>query len=281
MLSRRLLALGAAASLVVATVTACSHAAGTRVATPKLAAAGARVLDVPAPEVIEIPSPNFNDRKGSGITAIVLHHTAVAVDAKSTAAFFKDPKSQVSSHYIVDRTGYVVRCVADDQRAWHAGKSSFQGQSDVNTFSIGIEICNVGDGVEPYPAAQVEAVEKLVAWLSVKYNIPMSRVTRHRDIALPAGRKQDTSNNFDVPAVLAAAQAIIDGQTPSPAPAKPWPTGYNPADQRYVVQKGDTLESIADDKFDTKTMASAIIRMNPGVTLLPGTLLHLPVDYRR
>lgn len=267
-----------ALSLGAALLTACTHGL---VANPStVLSTGARALAVvPAPEVVEIPSPNFNDRKGSPITAIVLHHTAVAADARSTAQFFANPKSQVSSHYIVDRDGTLIRCVADDQRAWHAGKSSFLGQGDVNTFSIGIEISNVGDGVQPYPKAQVDAVVKLVAYLSQTYHIDMDHVTRHRDIALPAGRKTDTSNNFDEAYVKSAVQALLAGRQAPRYSFKPAPSHYDPTQQRYTVLAGDTFSSIADQVYDTPAMDEAIAHQNPGVTLQPGAVLSLPTSY--
>lgn len=227
----------------------------------------------------EIPSPNFGPRSGAPVSAIVMHHTAMLSTAEQTARFFQNPSAKVSSHYVVDRSGAVIRSVGDSKRAWHAGNSIFHGVSDVNDYSIGIEICNVGDGVEPYPAAQMEAVVRLVASLSETFQIPMSRLTRHRDIAVPAGRKTDTSDNFDHAYVARAAQALIGGRTVPKYVANVPPAGYDPRQQTYVVQAGDTFETIADEVYDTPAMAKALSRRNPGAALKPGTVLTLPTTY--
>jgi N-acetyl-anhydromuramyl-L-alanine amidase AmpD len=265
----------------VAFVTAaCTHTIVPNGMPNRAADAAWRALDLTPPNVTEILSPNFDDRKGTPVTVIVLHHTAVTADATSTAHFFADPKSRVSAHYVVDRSGAIIRCVADSNRAWHAGKSQFDGVQDVNTFSVGIEIANVGDGVEPYPAPQVDAVVHLVAYLAQTFKVPMDHVTRHRDICIPVGRKQDTSNNFDQNYVKTAAQALIDGTTPPPPyRAKAAPRGYNPAIQTYTVKANDSYSSISDDVYDTPAMAAAIARLNPRVLLKSGAVLRMPTNY--
>jgi N-acetyl-anhydromuramyl-L-alanine amidase AmpD len=168
--------------------------------------------DLP-PLAAEVWSPNANERPAhTPISCIVLHHTHRAESALATAHFFAEPASQVSAHYVVDRDGSLVRCVPDDRRAWHAGVSRFQGVANVNDFSIGIEIANRGDNAEPYPEAQMRTVIRLVTWLAHRYGIPPERVTRHRDVALPPGRKVDPSDNFDFAGLL---RALRDGGLPA------------------------------------------------------------------
>ena len=154
---------------------------------------------LPPPPLRVIASPNYNDRPGgeTDIDTIVLHHTASSANAEGIAHFFQDPQSKVSSHYVVDQDGTVVEVVPDGKRAWHAGVSTFQGRGNVNDFSVGIEICNRGDNRDPYPEAQYRAVVDLVAYLVQAHQVPLERITRHRDVALPPGRKSDTSDNFD------------------------------------------------------------------------------------
>ncbi|MDB5101018.1 MAG: N-acetylmuramoyl-L-alanine amidase, family 2, partial [Cyanobacteria bacterium RYN_339] len=150
------------------------------------------------PNVLSMPSPNFNDRPaGKRIDTIVLHHTGDNGTAQDTGRFFQDPASKVSSHYIVGKDGTIVQPVQDDKRAWHAGVSSYRGVDDVNDFSLGIEIANKGDDRDPYTDAQYEALANLVAWMMQTYNVPMERITGHKYVALPRGRKDDPSNNFD------------------------------------------------------------------------------------
>ncbi len=168
-------------------------------------------VTVSMPDVTDVLSPNYNGRLGTPISAIVLHHTASLSNALAIAKYFQRRDARVSSHYVVDRDGSIVRCVPDALRAWHAGPSSFDGVANVNDYSIGIEICNSGDGIEPYPEAQVAAVTRLVACLAKQYDIPVDRVTRHRDVALPHGTKIDPSDNFDFAGVVVGASGMLAG----------------------------------------------------------------------
>jgi hypothetical protein len=126
----------------------------------------------------------------------------------------------------------------------------------------------------------VDAVVKLTAALASKYQVPLSGVTRHRDIARPLGRKTDTSDNFSLAYVHKAVQAMLNGRQPAQyvEPASV-PAGYDINDQKYQVKAGDTWESIAETIYDAETMAPAVRKLNPGVTLRAGTIIRLPVTY--
>lgn len=152
------------------------------------------------PAMVIIDSPNRDARLGGAkdVTAIVLHHTASAADAKRIGMFFSKPSAQVSANYVVGKKGTVVQCVPDSYASWHAGRSVFLGRDNVNQFSLGIEICNLGNDSDPYPETQYAALGRLLAYLMVTHGIGWNGVTRHRDIAIPAGRKIDTSNNFSL-----------------------------------------------------------------------------------
>ncbi|MEB3197370.1 MAG: N-acetylmuramoyl-L-alanine amidase [Candidatus Sericytochromatia bacterium] len=176
------------------------------------------------PAMVAIDSPNRYARAGGpdDIKAIVLHHTASAADAERIGMFFSKPSSEVSSHYVVGKNGVLVQCVPDSAASWHAGPSKFLGRDNANHFTIGIEICNLGNNSDPYPQTQYEALGRLMAFLMVRYNLNWSVVTRHRDIAYPLGRKTDTSNNFDVEALrraVVAAGGPSAGLLPFPTPA--------------------------------------------------------------
>lgn len=225
---------------------------------------------VSIPELIQIPSPNQNERPaGSVINTIVLHHTATADNARQVAAYFANPKAETSSHYIVDRTGYIVQPVEDSRRAWHAGKSEFLGKANVNDFSIGIEICNLGDSQEPYPDAQYDAVIRLVAYLVEKYNIPLSNIPRHRDVAIPKGRKIDTSNNFSVARVINGVKALLAGTYQPPVVNNPAPAPNIPAFKEVTVSSGQSsMHDLADIYLDNPNRWVEIQELNP----------HLPAE---
>ncbi|MBL0966399.1 MAG: N-acetylmuramoyl-L-alanine amidase [Blastomonas sp.] len=108
-----------------------------------------------------------------------------------------DPISKVSSHYFVDEDGKVTQLVAESVRGHHAGVSSWEGTTDINSRSIGIEIVNPGHefGYRPFPEEQMSALIPLVADIVDRYNIPRANVVGHSDVA-PA-RKQDPGELFD------------------------------------------------------------------------------------
>ncbi|MGK2909910.1 MAG: N-acetylmuramoyl-L-alanine amidase [Sphingobium sp.] len=144
--------------------------------------------------MIETPSPNFDDRSAP-ISILVLHYTGMP-DASSAINWLANPDSKVSAHYVVTEDGQVIRMVAEDKRAWHAGKSHWRGVSDINSASIGIEIVNPGHewGYRPFPDTQMHALVPLVNDIVQRYGITRGNVVGHSDIA-PA-RKQDPGELF-------------------------------------------------------------------------------------
>ena len=55
-----------------------------------------------------------------------------------------NPKTKVSSHFLINRVGKIYRLVQENKTAWHAGKSSWKGYKNLNKNSIGIELVNLG-----------------------------------------------------------------------------------------------------------------------------------------
>jgi N-acetylmuramoyl-L-alanine amidase len=150
-------------------------------------------------EIILSRSPNFDDRKHA-VDMLVLHYTGMVT---GEAAFdqLRNPEAKVSAHYLLWEDGRVDQMVAEDRRAWHAGVSSWQGDEDLNSRSIGIEIVNGGhdfpeaDGtLPPYAAAQIDALIELCHQILAAHDIPQTRIVGHSDIA-PL-RKQDPGEHF-------------------------------------------------------------------------------------
>ncbi len=136
-------------------------------------------------------SPHFDDRPpGMTIDAVVLHATTFG-SLEESVAFFLAPTAVVSTHFVVGRDGTVVQMVPVEKRAWHAGLSRLHGVEHVNDFSVGIELVNRNDGVEPYPEVQVQAAAGIVRFLRSRYAIPDDRIVSHAEIATPPGRKTD------------------------------------------------------------------------------------------
>ena len=147
----------------------------------------------PAPLRIGYPSqwvgsPNFNDRRPS---YVVLHHTSDDTAAQALRTL-TDPTREVSAHYLLGRDGHVYQLVDERYRAWHAGRSSWGADADINSSSIGIELDN--NGSEPFPSAQIESLLALLSDLKARYRIPTANFIGHADVA--PGRKTDPSAWF-------------------------------------------------------------------------------------
>jgi N-acetyl-anhydromuramyl-L-alanine amidase AmpD len=145
-------------------------------------------------KLVWVQSPNFGRRPaGAVIDTIVLHHTA-GPNLVGTVRWFENPESRVSAHFTVGKDGSIVQHVSTFERAWHAGVSrDHLGRENLNNFSIGIEMVNVGDGKDPWTREQVEVVGFLIAVM--KRRFPEIRyVTSHEFVAVPRGRKPDPRN---------------------------------------------------------------------------------------
>ncbi len=114
-------------------------------------------------------------------------------DPEAAIRRLRDPASEVSAHYLIDRRAGVVRLVDEASRAWHAGTGAWGAVTDVNSRSIGIELCNTGD--MPFSAPQMGALEALLRGIMARWNIPPARVIGHSDCA--PGRKVDPGPRFD------------------------------------------------------------------------------------
>lgn len=142
-------------------------------------------------------SPNQTARRGvDQPDMVVLHYTGMETCAAAVGRLC-DPAAEVSAHYVVDTDGTIHALVDETQRAWHAGRSSWGGVTDINSHSIGIEIANPGHvlGYPPFPEAQIRSGEFLVRRAMQRWRIPPERVVGHACIA--PGRKIDPGEKFD------------------------------------------------------------------------------------
>ena len=145
----------------------------------------------------ELPSPNQDERPaGTPIDMLILHYTGMK-SAREAIDRLRDPVARVSSHYVVDEDGSVLRLVPEERRAWHAGVSYWRGQTELNARSIGIEIVNPGHewGYRHFPALQMAAVCDLCLEILARHPIPARNVIAHSDVA--PDRKQDPGELFD------------------------------------------------------------------------------------
>ena len=142
-------------------------------------------------------SVNFSKklRKNSDIKLIVIHYTGMQSRIESIKRLLS-PKHKVSTHYLIDRKGQILKMVDDNKIAWHAGKSKWKNYINLNKYSIGIELVNKGHkfGYEKFTISQVNKLIKLCKNLKNKYKIKNSNIVGHSDIA-PL-RKQDPGEKF-------------------------------------------------------------------------------------
>jgi AmpD protein len=154
------------------------------------------------------PSPNFDSRpEGEAISLVLLHSISLppgdyggdAIERLFTNRLDWDAHPyyqgirglRVSAHFLLRRDGRLLQFVSCDQRAWHAGSSTWRGRENCNHFSIGIEL----EGLEglAFEPVQYTVLARLLRAVSARY--PVDEVVGHEDVA--PGRKFDPGAGFD------------------------------------------------------------------------------------
>lgn len=169
-------------------------------------------------EADQLPSPNFNTRpdgQAGTISGIVIHNISLppnqfaqcnAQGVHHVKAFFQNQLNkddhpyfatidqlQVSAHLFIERDGRVTQFVNFNDRAWHAGASSYLGRGNCNDFTIGIEL--EGSDFQPFEMAQYEVLSQIIAAIYQAYPKTRHHLMGHSDIA-PV-RKTDPGEFFD------------------------------------------------------------------------------------
>ena len=159
----------------------------------------------------KVPSPNYDERPDpSDISLIVIHCISLPAGQFGTPyidqlfcntlnpdddPYFKEIyQLTVSAHLLIKRDGRCVQYVPFDKRAWHAGKSNYQGRERCNDFSIGIEL----EGIETiaYTDEQYDQLKRVIDSLLQHYpTLSKHHITGHSNIA--PDRKTDPGPLFD------------------------------------------------------------------------------------
>ncbi len=145
----------------------------------------------------DLPSPNQDDRRpGVAIDMLVLHTTGTRT-APAALDRLRNPNAKVSSHYLVDEDGGVLRLVAEERCAFHTGIASWRGFTALDHRSIGIDIVHPGPdgGYGPFALLQVAAVCDLCLGILSRHPIPARNVVAYSDIA--PDRRDDPGELFD------------------------------------------------------------------------------------
>jgi len=160
-----------------------------------------------------LASPNFGERPANTVVDLVVIHSISLPPNQFGGGFIQqfftnqldwdaDPYfdtirgQQVSSHFLIERTGHLWQFVSCNDRAWHAGKSVYRGRDSIertncNDFSIGIELEGVPGST--FTDAQYESLSSLNA--AIRQTHPTVDFVGHQDIA--PGRKDDPGSGFD------------------------------------------------------------------------------------
>lgn len=171
------------------------------------------------------PSPNFGPRPANtSIDLVVLHSISLPpgqyggpeIEALFTNTLDWDAHpyfqhirgAEVSAHFVIRRDGALIQFVSCDDRAWHAGLSSYQGRDNCNDYSIGIEL----EGLEghSFESAQYESLYSLCAAIAQHYKL--HHIAGHEHVA--PTRKQDPGAGFDW-RLLQHALGWSDGSFPA------------------------------------------------------------------
>lgn len=201
--------------------------------------------------LIAAPSPNFDNRR-SPPDMIVLHYTGMKTGEEALARMC-DPDAKVSAHYMIEEDGRLFALAPEERRAWHAGKSFWKGETDINAVSIGVELVNPGHewGYRAFPDAQIEALIALLGDIRERWDIPDSRILGHSDVA--PSRKEDPGELFPWRRLAQAGHGLwIE---PPPAPGAPLAVGDEGMGV-FALQAGLTrlgYDSAPSGRFETDT----------------------------
>jgi N-acetyl-anhydromuramyl-L-alanine amidase AmpD len=166
------------------------------------------------------------------IDTIVVHSTA-SFSASSSINWFLNPESKVSAHFIIDKAGIIYHLVPIEKTAWHAGKCNIE---NANLRSIGIELVNMNNGIDPYPTIQIEKLISLILYLKEKYNIKY--LYGHKEISL-SGKTDPRGLDMDNLRTITGLKTI---------PAKQTST-----ETKQVSVKKQTTKSTKSTKTKSKT----------------------------
>ena len=169
---------------------------------------------------------------------------------EAALARLRDPAAEVSAHYLVEEDGRIFSLVPEERRAWHAGRGAWQGETDVNAASIGVEIVNPGHefGYRAFPEAQIDAVIALIADIRARWTIPDARIIAHSDLA--PERKEDPGELFPWKRLAQAGHGL-------------W---FEPAQERIAALGG--FLQLGDEGIGVVVLRAGLHRL--GYALQPG-----------
>ena len=145
--------------------------------------------------IVRSPNYSIKNRKTKDIKYIIIHYTGMQSE-RACIKRLVNKKSEVSTHFLINRLGNTTSMVDVTNIAWHAGRSKWKNFVNLNHQSIGIELVNKGHqfGYENFSKKQISKLILLCKFLIKKYKIKNSNILGHSDIA-PL-RKKDPGEKF-------------------------------------------------------------------------------------
>lgn len=164
-----------------------------------------------------LPSYCYSSSKMNNISGIVVHYFSGKYqfpdnpfDTDMCYNLFKDlnrparhreffqmddvqKRMYASAHFMIARDGTVIDLVPLPNKAWHAGKSEWNGKQYCNNWMVGIEMIATHDS--GYTDAQYDALIELTKELISKYDISWDNITGHENVA--PSRKKDPGPKFN------------------------------------------------------------------------------------
>ncbi len=139
---------------------------------------------------------NYSFRKKNKIVKYVVIHYTGMKNLKLAYYKLSDNRSNVSVHYLVSRNGIIFNLLCPKFKAWHAGKSKWRKNTNINHYSIGIELENKGHkfGYSKFTERQYFSLKKLIFFLKRNFFILDKDIIYHSDIS--PNRKQDPGEKF-------------------------------------------------------------------------------------
>jgi len=197
-------------------------AAGVALAfTPNLATA----QSAPSMRYVPAHGSNYTARSSRTIDRIVIH--TIEGPESSAISWFRNPRSNVSAHYVVSYSGRITRMLRDSDIGWHV--------RGWNSRAIGIE----SEGYAArngWTTAQLQKIAQLTAYLCARYRIPVDRTHIVGHIEVPGNNHSDPGPHFPWSRFMNMVRGGSSAGSSAPTPT---------SSSTYVVRSGDTLSGIA------------------------------------
>ncbi|MGQ1891246.1 N-acetylmuramoyl-L-alanine amidase [Thermophagus sp. OGC60D27] len=237
------------------------------------------------------PTPNHGTIFRDGLPDTVVIHYTGGNSLESSVKWLQNPVSKASAHLVVGKKGEIVQLIPFNQKAWHAGKSEWNGRKNLNQFSIGIEIDNAGllekraDGFytfwgkridnsqvvlashkhdkreqawEAFTEKQIVTVEMII--LELKKHYPIKEIVGHDDIA--PGRKIDPGPAFPFQKIKNRLFSTRNEDVPTDTTPKDLHYGIVVADYLNIRTEPSRDSQMASDPLPKGTKLRIIERKN-------------------